>query len=460
MEMISARQKWGTLVSCSLSCFIGFIDFAIVNTALPAIGETFSATMLQLQWVINAFVLMMTVCPATMGRVADILGRRFTNILGVVLFGVSSLAAGMASSVTLLIICRLIQGIGIAAIIPSSLALISHAFPPEEKGRAIGLWGGITGVGMALGPVVGGVLVSAFSWRWIFYINIPFVIASLILNYLYVKESKNTTTVNKIDPMGVLLLTVGICSLVIALMHTLDWGWTSPYTLFFFALAIVALIWFYRSENKCAHPIIPFCSFSNRTFLSSSLVLFGLFFIITPSFFFIPLYLQTIRNEPAYVAGLMLLPITGIVALISPIIGHLVDKFSSKILILTGLGFFTIYALMQAFSQAATSPFLLLISFMFMGFGWAFARNPATTRGMTALPPHLTGAATGVLWTIQNLGGSVGLALVGSLFRVFYEPEKTPASFLEGYHFAMLLMMVVGLLSALYLLVIHPLLKK
>ncbi len=450
METISSREKWGTLISCSLSSFVGFIDFAIVNTALPAIGESLSASMLQLQWVMNAFILMMSVFPATMGRVSDILGRRFINILGVVLFGAASLVGGMATSATLLIICRLFQGIGCAAIIPSSLALITHAFPPEEKGRAFGFWAGITGIGFALGPVLGGILVSTLTWNWIFYINIPFAIASLILNFLFVKESKNTTSEKKIDPIGFILLSVGICSLVVALMHTLDWGWTSSYTLFFFGLSIVSMICFYRSETKCPYPIIPFTAFSNRTFLSSVVVLFCIFFIITPTIFLIPLYLQIVRGEPAYIAGLMLLPITGILAVFSPIVGHLVDKTSSKMLILAGLFFLLISIVLQTFFQADTSVVWVLVSLFFMGFGWTFGRNPASTQGITALPSHLTGAATGVIWTFLNLGGSMGLAIAGTVFRKFYEPTETHAAFIQGYHWAMILLSVVGVFIILF----------
>ena len=359
-------------------------------------------------------------------------------------FGLVSLIAGTTSSTAVLIICRLFQGIGCAAIIPSSLALISHAFPPEEKGKAVGIWSGITAIGTVLGPVVGGILVSSVGWRWIFFINIPFVAASLLLSFRYVKESKNTTSEKKIDPLGFSLLTIGISALVIGLMHTLDWGWTSPYTLLCFFLALAALVWFYHSENKCPYPIIPFSAFSNRTFFSCVAVLFCMFFIIVPSFFLIPLYLQVVRGEPAYIAGLMLLPITGLLALFSPILGNWFDIFSPKNLILAGLLCLFIIAVLQSFFQVDTSPVIILISLSFMGLGWAFGRNPATTQGLTALPMHLSGAATGVVWTFLNLGSSLGLAIAGTVFRAFYEPSKTDASFMLGYHWATLILAAMG----------------
>jgi MFS family permease len=252
------------------------------------------------------------------------------------------------------------------------------------------------------------------------------------------------------DPLGFSLLTVGVSTLTIGLMHTIDWGWTSPYTLLCFAISVVGLYWFYRSENKCPYPIIPFTAFTNRTFFCCSVILFCVFFIITSMFFLIPLYLQLVLDKPAYIAGLMLLPITGVVALLSPVVGHLVDKVSSRMLILVGLGLFTLSALIQANFHRDTSTLLVLIALFSMGLGWAFGRNPATTKGITALPPHLSGAATGMIWTIQNVGSTTGLALTGTIFRKYYEPAMTHATFLAGYRWAMLLLFGIGVACILF----------
>jgi EmrB/QacA subfamily drug resistance transporter len=446
--MENDRLKWGTLISCSISCFVGFLDYAIVNTALPAIQESLSASVLELEWVMNAFILMMVVFLASTGRIADLLGRRYINILGLILFFFASLLCSLAWNPAVLIFGRMVQGIAIAAVFPSSVALIHNAFPAEEKGKALGIWSSITGIGLALGPVVGGILVSALNWRWIFYINLPLAALSIALNYLFVKESKDAHAIKKIDPKGFLLLTIGTASLVTAFMHLLDWGWDSPKTLSLFAVALIGLSWFYFSERKCPYPIIPFESFAHPIFLFSSAVVFSWNFFTVPALFFIPLYLQTIRHETPYLSGLALLPITGMVALLSPIVGKMLSNISAKWLILCGFFLYLISAAMQAFFRADSSLYWILTSVFLIGVAWPLLRIPATTRGVAALPPHLSGTAAGVLWTVQNIGAAVGLAITGSVFRAYY--ENTAPTFMSGYRAAMWLLAAVSLLSFLY----------
>lgn len=454
MDISESKNKWGTLICSSLSCFVAYIDFAIVNTALPAIQEDLSASVLQLQWMMSAFVLAVSVLMVTMGRFADLFGRRLMNVVGVALFGLFSLLAGLAFSPNWLVFCRLMQGIATAIIIPSSLSLISHAFPENQKGKAIGLWSSITGIGLAIGPVLGGFIVSALNWRWIFYINIPFAIASLIMSYIYVKESHDEAAEKKIDFVGFSLVTIGITALTIALIQAPDWGWGSLLTLLLFAVGIITLYGFYRKEIKSDNPMIPFHLFKNRTFLACALALFTMVFIIWPVFFLMPLYLQNMRHELPYVVGLMLLPITAALVILSPIVGLWVDSFSSKMLILLGLAFLLVSNLMQAFFEPSSLKITVLIAFILLGLAWAFVSNPATVKGIAALPHRLTGTATGVLWTVQNIGGTLGLALCGTIFRSIYERDKTAASFMEGYHGAMWLLAAITLATFLVLAII------
>lgn len=439
------KVKWGTLLSCSLSCFIAWLDFAIVNTALPAIETDLSASLIQLQWVINAFIFAITVLIVTLGRLSDHVGRRIMNILGVAWFGLFSLLAGLAPSPGWLIFCRFMQGAASAAIIPTSLALISHAFPGAEKGKAIGIWSGITGFGMALGPVLGGILVSAFSWRWIFFINVPFSIASVILSALYAKESRVESGALKPDYKGFCLLTVGLASLIFALMHAPDWGWIQAKSLLLFAVALIAFIWFYRSERRCDSPTIPFSLFFNSGFLSSTIVMFGLVFVFTADIFLIPLYLIQIRHQAAYQAGLTILPITACIAILSPFIGRLTNRIPTVKLILIGLVFFCASTLLQAFITVESSLLFLLPTLTALGIGWGIARTPATTNAMLSAPQHLAGTASGVLWTVQNAGGALSIAITLTLFRKISEAAATPESFLVGYHTAMWLLSAVTL---------------
>ncbi len=447
MHTPSEQNKWMTLISCSLSCFLGFVDFAIVNTALPVIQKDLGASVVQLQWIISAFTLALSMTIVLMGRLGDLWGRRQINLFGVICFGVSSLFAGFSPNPAWLIFWRVIQGISTAAVIPSALALITHAFPGNEKGKAIGIWSSITGIGWAAGPVLGGFLVSALSWRWIFYINIPFVLICIALNLLFVKESRDDSAKRKIDLKGVFLLTVGICALVYALINAPDWGWASIHSLSYFAVACVSLLFFYFSENRSQYPTIQFHLFANHTFFTCTFVLFCNLFIMSAIFFLAPLYLQNIRHESPFIAGLMLIPITGCIVVFSPFIGYLVDKFSAKKLIQLGLILYFLGIFMQSFLHANTSPALILISFLLLGIAWSLARNPATTKGIGAVPPQLAGTAAGVIWTIQNIGAAVGVALAVTIFRTVYETSHSSQSFLLGYKYGMWLLCAFVILT-------------
>jgi len=434
------RAKWGTLLSCSLSCFIAWLDFAIVNTALPAIERDLSASFIQLQWVMNGFVLSLAVLIVTLGRLSDHVGRKTMNIWGVVCFGLFSLLAGLSPSPGWLIFCRVMQGAGSAAIIPTSLAMISHAFPGKEKAKAIGIWSGVTGLGMAAGPVVGGILVSALSWPWIFYINVPIAIASVIISVFFATESLAEHGNMKPDIKGFCLLTVGLASLIFGFMHAPDWGWASEKTLLLFALALASLVWFYFSEKRSSSPTIPFSLFSNSGFSCSTMVMFGLVFVLTSDLFLVPLYLIQVREMAAYQAGLTILPITACIAFISPFVSHLMTRWTAKKLILAGLTLYCASTICQAFIETDTSLLFILGSFILLGVGWAIARTPATTTALTSAPAHLAGTATGVLWTLQNSGGALSIAIILTLFRKIFEADATPASFLVGYRTAMWLL--------------------
>ena len=392
---MKARNKWGTLISTSLSCFIAYLDFSIVNTALPAIQRDLPASILELQWIMNIFPIPFCVLVVMMGRMADLYGRRLLCNFGVALFGVSSLCAGLSSNALLLIYFRLFQGISLAAIVPSSMGLISHAFPGSEKGKAIGIWSSIGGVGLAIGPVLGGIFVSLLSWRWIFYINVPFAAIALLLNFLFVEESHSGTDERKLDWKGCALLTVGLTSLVLAVIQGPDWGWASAVTLLLFAIAIVSLIGFCFSEKRSPYPTVPFALLANRSFFSCSLVLFCVLFFNVSSFFLMPLYLQNIRHELPYVVGLMLLPITVSVVVFSPIVGQLMSKISAKALMLIGLFLYFLAGGMQMFFQADSALLYLLGSFVLIGLGWAFARNAATGKGSIFSPASICGRFIG-----------------------------------------------------------------
>lgn len=416
MQFNTINKKWWALVGISLACFVGFIDFAIVNTALPAIQKDLSASILQLQWMINSFGLTLCVLMASMGRLADIYGRRWLNNIGLIIFGLSSLFAGLSDNAWLLIFFRACQGFSLAFIVPCSLALISHTFPEEQRGRAMGIWGSIGGLGLALGPVIGGFITHWWSWHWIFFINVPVIVISFIICGFSVQESKDEQP-GKVDSLGILTFTIALTALIVAVMQGADWGWNSPAIIVLFIVSVVTFILFYKVEQRHPSPLIKFQLFKNPIFFSCVLSAFTLMFFVWPAFFFAPLFLHNIRLESMGMVGLMLLPITGAVAIFSSVVGVINDKVGSKILIVIGLTLVLLAALLQAFFQVQTPTMVLLLSFFIMGLAWAFVAGPKTNAALAALPASASGIASGILWTIQDTGGAVGLAIAGAIFH-------------------------------------------
>ncbi len=455
------RSKWGILISCSLSCFVVWLDYAIVNTALPAIKQDLSASIVQLQWIINASTLAITVFIVTLGRLADHIGRRMINILGVLCFGIFSLMAGLAQTPEWLIFCRLVLGIASAAIIPTALALISQAFPGEQKAKAIGIWSGIAGLGMAAGPAIGGFLISALSWRWIFFINIPVSIGSMILSILYAKESKSELGAKQVNFKNFCLFTIGLTTLVVWLMHAPDWGWASIKAILCALSACIFLCAFCLSERRCTSPIIPLSLLFNRHFFYPTAVMFSLMFVFSSSLFLLPLYLMQIRHEKAYQAGLMILSITGCIVVFSAYIGQLMRTISAKALILLGLIFFGISTSCQALFSIHSPLFFVLIPLILLGLGWVIARIPATTTALESAHHHFAGTASGVLWSVQNAGAVLSIAIIMTIFRKIFEVESTPASFMTGFRFCMFLLAIFTFLVIIAIAIgMKPVIKK
>jgi len=404
------HRKYWVLTGVSIASFLGCIDFTIVNTALPAIRADLHATVSELQCIINIFLLALSAFMVVMGRIADMYGRRRTLYLGAIGFGVASLAAGIATDITWLIGFRLLQGICCAVLYTASGTIVSHAFPEQERGTAIGLLFGANGMGLALGPVAGGFIVSLLGWRWIFLINVPLILLSLLICLVSVKESSSPESGSKLDWAGLTLLITGLSSGILGLSQGAAWGWLTPLTLGVFALSALALIGFYKVEQGVDSPILQFHLFANRTFVAAAIANAALAFFYCLAFFLMPLYLHTIKGLQAYQIGLMLLPTTATVALLSPVVGRLTDRIGVKPLLVSGFALFALSALLQALFSEHTSLTDIAIAFVLMGMGWACVLGPATVAALSAVPHSMSAVAIGSSWTVHNIGGAVGLA--------------------------------------------------
>jgi EmrB/QacA subfamily drug resistance transporter len=409
-------RKWRALIGISVLSIVIFIDFTVVNAILPGIQRELHATVDQLQWVMNAFFLALTVFMVTMGRLTDIYGRRRVFYMGVIVFALASLVAGLAWSAPVLIACRFIQGMAGAVIITGSVGLATHHFPEAERGRALAVFMSITGAGMAIGPVLGGALMSAISWRWAFYVNPPII----VLGFLIVRNAVQETARQEgetVDWLGLACLVPGMIALVTAIMKANNWGWVAPATLITAAIAVAFMAAFLVIERRAESPIIDFTLFRHPHYLACTVVAVSLGGFIALGSFLPPLYLQTVRNEAPYVAGLMLLPISSLVVIVPPLIAKLADREGPMPFLLAGQAALVVAALVQVFFEPVSPVWLVLVGLGLFGLGWGLQQATTAQAATAALPQEASGLAVGALYSIWNFGSCVGLAIGGLVFE-------------------------------------------
>ena len=431
-------QKWLALIAVSIASFLGCIDFTIVNTALPAIQQHLQVDFKQLQWVVNAFILALSSTLVLAGRLADSYGRLRVLSLGLILFGIASLVAGLTSSLDWLIAARVVQGIGCAVLYTASAAIVATIFAPSEQGKAFGILFGANGVGLAVGPVAGGLITAAWGWQWIFLINIPFIVLSLGLSWRYVppqtQTSQNQSEQNPgLDWLGAILLLIGLPSLILTLVQGDSWGWTSPAILTSLGVAIISLAAFIITELKVKAPIIDLHLFSNRKFVVSAVASAGLAVFYCVAFFVMPLYLSVIRQEDLNTVGWLLLPTTLGVAVLSPVVGRIVDAKGPGFLLKTGFVLFAVSALIQTTFNAQTPIWTILLAFLAFGIAWASILGPSTVQAIASVPPHASSVAVGTVSTLHNIGGSIGLALGVLIYRHFAVQELASTTQVSGH---------------------------
>ncbi len=427
-----ANRRWLALAAVSIASFLGCVDFTVVNTALPALQQHFGVSVRDLQWIINGFILALSSTAVLFGRVADLFGRRRVLYLGLIVFGLASLWAGFAGSVNELIVARVLQGLACSVLYTASGAIVANTFAPEEQGRAFGILFGVNGIGLAVGPVAGGLITNAFGWQWIFLVNIPFVLLSLGLMRLSVSESR-AAIVGRLDWIGSALLLIGLPSLILVIVQGSTWGWTSPAILGTLSLSILALIAFVIVELRVSSPIVDLRLFANRAFVASATASAGLAVFYCVAFFVMPLYLSVVRHESAAAIGWLLLPTTLGVALLSPVVGRLVDRHGPAPLLKAGLSLFVVSAAIQATFSAQTSIVIILTAFVLMGIAWAAILGPSTVQAMSSVPADSSSLAIGSVMTLHNIGGGIGIAVGVGIYRYFAAGEfaglsTTPAA--------------------------------
>ncbi len=419
------NSRWWTLGAMCFALFMIMLDNTVVNVALPSIQRDLKASLSSLEWTVNAYTLTFAVLLVTGGRLGDIFGRRRMFLFGVAVFGISSALIGFSSSDTMLVAFRAVQGIGGAFMMPGTLAIITQAFPPEQRGTAIGTWAGVSALALAIGPVVGGFLTQDVSWRAIFFINPPIAVIATAVTLFAARESRDETVSRRIDFVGIGALTIGLTALVLALVEANSWHWGSAREIALFAVAAVALIGFVVTELRVRAPMLDFAFFRSRTSAGVNLVAFIVTFAMFSDFFFLTLYMQNVLGYSPLGTGLRFLPTTVVIVLTGPIAGRLTDRIGPRPLLTGGLVVTAAAIFIQSRITIHSGYGLLAPGFVLLGLGLGLVMSPMSTAAMNAVDRTKAGAASGVLSMSRMVGSSFGVAVMGAIVTTIGRSQLT-----------------------------------
>ncbi|MEJ7797458.1 MAG: MFS transporter [Solirubrobacteraceae bacterium] len=426
------NRRWWTLAAMCFALFMIMLDNTVVNVALPAIRDDLGASLSTLAWTVSAYTLSLGVLLITGGRLGDIYGRRKVFLIGVVLFAASSAFIGFSQTEAWLISGRAIQGVGAALMMPATLSIITNTFPPEERGKALGTWAGVSALALAIGPVVGGYLVEYVSWQSIFFLNVPVAAGALAITLFSTCESRDESVLPRLDVPGIAAITIGLGGLTLALLEAPTWGWGSRANLGLFAVATIGLMTFAIVERRVRVPMVDFEFFASRTFLGASLVAFIVSFAMLAMFFFIAIYLQDIEGYTPLEAGIRFLPTTLMVIIISPLSGRLADRIGPRPLMTGGLALVAISLFWQSYLSVGSGFAFLAPGFVLMGIGIGLTMSPMSTAAMNAVDRTKAGVAGGVLSMSRMVGGTLGIAVLGAFIGNSSEPQAYVSSLGDG----------------------------
>ncbi|MFG1605262.1 MFS transporter [Actinoplanes sp. NPDC049265] len=423
-------RRWAILGVLVISLLVVVLDNTVLNVALRTIadpGHGLGARHSQLEWAINSYTLVFAGLLFTAGILADRFGRRLSLITGLTIFGGASLVSAYAGSPDQLIAARAVMGLGAAAVMPATLAIITQVFEPGERGRAIGLWAGAVGVGTAIGPIVGGLLLEHFWWGSVFLINVPVVVAGVVLVAILVPESRDPRP-GRIDVAGVLMSIVGLTLLTYGVISGGEDGFGQWYAWSAIATAAVVLTCFVLYQLRIDYPSLDVRLFADRRFSASSAVIGLTFFASTGSMFFGAFYLQLVRGYGPLASGALLLPLAVGQMVFAPLSATAVRRFGPKLVGLAGLTLIALSRVPWLLIDGDAPIGLVAASFFVMGVGMANVMPPATEVIMSAVPREKAGAGSAVSNTIRQLGGALGVATLGAVLSSAYRSHLGAAA--------------------------------
>jgi EmrB/QacA subfamily drug resistance transporter len=411
-------RKWWTLVGACSGLFLLMLDSTIVALALSSIRGDVDASSEGLQWVMNGYLLVIAVLVVTAGRLGDIFGRKRVFIVGIVLFAAGSVLSGAAQDQQMLILGRVVQGIAAAPMLALSLAIVANVFPAEEQPRALGIWAAVSAVALAVGPLVGGLLIEV-DWRMIFWINVPIAALGIAITALAAPESTDPSSENRVDWPGLAALSAGLTAVVLALIQSS--AWTGPVVIALALAGAIALAGFWLIEHRVPAPIVDFELFRNRPYFGASATAFCLVGAYWVTMFYQPQYLQDVRGDTAILAGILILPVTVPMIFVSPFSGPLIARFGSRALMTAGMALGATGLLILTQLSTSTSYAWLMIGYLLFGIALGCVYAPMSTAAMAAMPGEKVGIASGVLAMVRVMAGSVALAGTSAVFHALRE---------------------------------------
>lgn len=413
------RRRWWTLAVLCLSVLIILIDNTVLNVALPTLVRDLGATTSQLQWIVDSYILVFAGLLLTAGSLSDRFGRKRVLSVGLLLFGIASVLSSLATTPGQLIAARALMGIGGSAIFPPTLSILTNVFPPAERGKAIAIWAGMSGLGVALGPILGGFLLENFYWGSVFLVNVPIVTLALVGGRFLIPESRDPRE-TRLDPAGAVLSIAGLSVLLFAIISAPERGWADPLVLGGFALAVALIAVFLWYEARIDHPMLDVRLFTNRRFSAANGAVTLVFFALLGSLFFVTQYMQYVLGFTPLQAGVRVLPVAVSIVVAANLSRVLVERLGTKVVVTAGLSLVAIALGVVSNVTLETGYGLISIFQVLLGLGLGLTIAPSTESVMGAVPRDRAGVGSAVNDTTRQVGGALGVAVLGSLLASGY----------------------------------------
>ncbi len=414
------EYKWKVMFTVWIGVFMATLDASIVNVALPTLTEYFKTDITVIEWVVMAYLLTITSLLLSLGRISDMFGRKPIFTSGLAIFTIGSFLCAVSGSESQLILYRVVQGIGAAMLMATGVAIVTHAFPPRERGKAMGLIGTVVAIGSMAGPVAGGFLIETVGWQSIFYVNIPVGIFGTAMAIIILGK-EDTTSGQTFDIPGALSLFIGLVALLLALSQGQEIGWRSKYIILLFILSVVFFIIFILVENRARHPMMELRHFRNRPFAAANISALISFIAMYNVILLMPFFLQDELGYSPEGVGIVFLAVPLVMSVVAPLSGWLSDRTNSYVLSSIGVGISSVSILWLGFLSSSSGSIDVVLRLALLGLGMGLFQAPNNSIIMGSLPKEQLGIAAGTLGTMRNTGMVLGVAVSGAVFSSRYD---------------------------------------